>query len=251
MPRMRSRALAAGTRDPRSWRRLVASLLVMRWPRCGGRATARGSAADVPATVRQRHLAGQAMPPVSSACRSSTGQCTCTPGATRARSTRCWSSCSNLAPARRRCCGSAATAPTDLVADARRDPAGGVIILAHKGWLRTTRALAGASARQLIMGINLASGRPALAAAEARAILRGLAAAPHLTRSRSATSPTSTARSPGTGTGGGRRLSRPHGYSLELADSRVLALAGGAPAVPLAGPAFAERQLDGAASPRS
>jgi hypothetical protein len=53
-------------------------------------------------------------------------------------------------------------------------PPGGVKYALTKGWLRTTQALAQALGARLIMGINLASGRPALAAAEARAILEGI-----------------------------------------------------------------------------
>ena len=42
------------------------------------------------------------------------------------------------------------------------------------GWMRTTRAAADALGARLILGINLASGRPALAAAEGRAFVRGI-----------------------------------------------------------------------------
>jgi hypothetical protein len=42
------------------------------------------------------------------------------------------------------------------------------------GWLRTTKALAAATGGQLIMGVNLAGGRPAAAAAEARAFVQGI-----------------------------------------------------------------------------
>jgi hypothetical protein len=40
-----------------------------------------------------------------------------------------------------------------------------------RGWMRTTRALARTLGAQLILGVNLAGGRPALAATEARAML--------------------------------------------------------------------------------
>jgi hypothetical protein len=53
-------------------------------------------------------------------------------------------------------------------------PPGGINYALTKGWLRTTQALSQALGAKLIMGINLASGRPALAAAEARAILEGI-----------------------------------------------------------------------------
>jgi hypothetical protein len=43
-----------------------------------------------------------------------------------------------------------------------------------QGWMRTTRALAGAVGGQLILGVNLAMKRPALAAAEAQGMIAGL-----------------------------------------------------------------------------
>ncbi len=53
-------------------------------------------------------------------------------------------------------------------------PPAGVSYGLTKGWLRTTRALAATLGAKLIMGVNLASNRPALAAAEARALLQGI-----------------------------------------------------------------------------
>jgi hypothetical protein len=53
-------------------------------------------------------------------------------------------------------------------------PPNGVNYALSKGWMRTTQALAGALGAKLIMGINLAAGRPALAAVEARALLQGI-----------------------------------------------------------------------------
>ena len=53
-------------------------------------------------------------------------------------------------------------------------PPGGINYGLTEGWLRTTQALARALRGHLIMGINLAAGRPALAAAEARAIVQGI-----------------------------------------------------------------------------
>ncbi len=53
-------------------------------------------------------------------------------------------------------------------------PPGGISYALTSSWLRTTRALAQALGARLIMGINLAGGRPALAAEEARAILAGV-----------------------------------------------------------------------------
>jgi hypothetical protein len=51
---------------------------------------------------------------------------------------------------------------------------GGIYYRITKGWLRTTRALASDLGAKLILGINLAAGRPAIAAAEGRALLEGI-----------------------------------------------------------------------------
>ena len=53
-------------------------------------------------------------------------------------------------------------------------PPGGINYGLTKGWMRTTQALAASLSAQLILGINMATGRPALAAAEARALLQGI-----------------------------------------------------------------------------
>jgi Glycosyl hydrolase family 79 C-terminal beta domain len=53
-------------------------------------------------------------------------------------------------------------------------PPGNVHYALTGGWLRTTKALASALNARMIMGVNLAGGRPAVAAAEARALLGGI-----------------------------------------------------------------------------
>ncbi len=53
-------------------------------------------------------------------------------------------------------------------------PQGGIYYRLTKGWLRTTQALASDLKAKLILGINLAAGRPAIAAAEGRAFLSGI-----------------------------------------------------------------------------
>jgi hypothetical protein len=53
-------------------------------------------------------------------------------------------------------------------------PPGGIYYRLTKGWLRTTRALAADLNAKLILGINLAAGRPAIAAAEGRAFDSGI-----------------------------------------------------------------------------
>ncbi len=53
-------------------------------------------------------------------------------------------------------------------------PRRGVTYALNRNWMRTTRALARDTHARLIMGVNLAAGRPELAGAEARALLRGV-----------------------------------------------------------------------------
>jgi Glycosyl hydrolase family 79 C-terminal beta domain len=53
-------------------------------------------------------------------------------------------------------------------------PPGGINYRLTDGWLRTTNALAADLNAKLILGINLAAGRPAIAAAEGRAFLQGI-----------------------------------------------------------------------------
>jgi hypothetical protein len=51
---------------------------------------------------------------------------------------------------------------------------GGIYYPLTKGWLRTTQALAADLHAKLILGINFAAGRPAIAAAEGRAFMQGI-----------------------------------------------------------------------------
>jgi hypothetical protein len=51
---------------------------------------------------------------------------------------------------------------------------GGVTYNLNRGWIRTTHALAADLGAKLILGINLATARPALAADEAQALLQGI-----------------------------------------------------------------------------
>jgi len=53
-------------------------------------------------------------------------------------------------------------------------PPGGIYYRLTEGWLRTTHALAADLGAKLILGVNLAAGRPAIAAAESRALLAGV-----------------------------------------------------------------------------
>lgn len=53
-------------------------------------------------------------------------------------------------------------------------PPGAVRYSLTKGWLRMAKSFAADAGAKLIMGVNLAGGRPALAAAEARAFMEGI-----------------------------------------------------------------------------
>ncbi len=53
-------------------------------------------------------------------------------------------------------------------------PPGGINYSLTKGWMRTARAFAQDLGGKLLMGVNLEAGEPALAAAEARALIRGI-----------------------------------------------------------------------------
>jgi hypothetical protein len=53
-------------------------------------------------------------------------------------------------------------------------PPGGIYYPITTGWLRTTKALAADLKAKLILGVNLAAGRPAIAAAEGRAYVSGI-----------------------------------------------------------------------------
>ncbi len=53
-------------------------------------------------------------------------------------------------------------------------PRGGISYALTKGWMRTTQALAADLGAKLILGVNLASDRPALAATEAQALVQGI-----------------------------------------------------------------------------
>jgi hypothetical protein len=53
-------------------------------------------------------------------------------------------------------------------------PPGGINYRLTKGWLRTTKAFVDALGGKLILGVNLAANKPAIAAAESRAFLQGI-----------------------------------------------------------------------------
>jgi hypothetical protein len=109
-----------------------------------------------------------------------------------------------------------------------------------KGWMRTTRALAAALGAKLILGINLATARPALASAEAQALLHGIGARyisaleignePDLYgvfawyRDRQ----------------GHVAFSRPRSYSMSAFTKEYSRWSAALPSLPLVGPSFAE-----------
>jgi hypothetical protein len=119
-------------------------------------------------------------------------------------------------------------------------PPGGISYGLTPGWLRTTRALAQTLGARLILGINLAGGRPTLAAAEARAILQGVG--------RSYVDALEIGNEPDLygvfawyrDRRGGVWFSRGHRYGLGAFIRDFSRWRAALPAVPIAGPALAE-----------
>lgn len=95
------------------------------------------------------------------------------------------------------------------------------------GWLRTTKALATDLNAKLILGVNLAAGRPAIAAAEARAYLSGIG--------RRNIEALEIGNEPNLYSAFDR--SRPHGYKLPAYIKQFTQWSKALPNVPLAGPA--------------
>lgn len=116
----------------------------------------------------------------------------------------------------------------------------GVTYSLTPGWLRVTKALAAATGGQLIMDLNLASGRPAVASAEARAFLQGIGRRyvqafevgnepdlyPYLSWYRDRA--------------GKAKYARGSGYTVNAFTHEFARFRAALPRLPLAGPAFAE-----------
>jgi glycosyl hydrolase family 79 len=117
-------------------------------------------------------------------------------------------------------------------------PPGGISYGLNNDWLRTTRALADALGARLIMGINLAGHRPALAAAEARAIVQGIGSS-HLDALEIGNEPDLYGVFPWyRDRRGGVWWSRSHHYGLGTYLREFSQWRAALPAIPLAGPSF-------------
>lgn len=118
-------------------------------------------------------------------------------------------------------------------------PPGGVDYRLTPGWLRTTRALASAVGARLILGVNLAAGRPALAAAEARAFVHGIGA-PYIQALEIGNEPDIYNLIPWyTDTRGRVFFSRPGNYTFSRYLTEFAHWRAALPPLPLAGPATA------------
>jgi hypothetical protein len=113
-------------------------------------------------------------------------------------------------------------------------------------WLRTTVAFARDARAQLIMGVNLAAGRPAFAAAEARAMLQGIGRR-HIDAFEIGNEPDVYGMFPWYQTRSGHDVySRASSYDLGRYVLQFSAWRRAMPRAPIAGPAFAELTwLDG------
>ena len=116
----------------------------------------------------------------------------------------------------------------------------GVRYALSPGWLRTTHALAAALHAHVIVGVNLAADRPALAATEARALLAGIGRR-YVEALEIGNEPDVYSQFPWyTGHGGLTYYARPPDYDLALYTQDFSRWAAAMPDAPLAGPAFAE-----------
>jgi len=109
-------------------------------------------------------------------------------------------------------------------------------------WLRIVRALAGALKARMIMGVNLAADRPALAAAEARAFLSGIGRR-YIEALEIGNEPDNYGIFPWYRTRNGRGRwvwSRPSNYSLSDFVAQFSRWRAALPSAPVTGPAFAE-----------
>ncbi len=117
-------------------------------------------------------------------------------------------------------------------------PPGGINYALSKGWMRSTQALAAAVGAKLILGINLASGRPALGSAEARALLQGIGRR-YISAFELGNEPDIYGVFAWYKDRRGRVVySRPRSYGLSGLIRDVSHLRAAMPSVPLAGPAF-------------
>ena len=119
-------------------------------------------------------------------------------------------------------------------------PPGGVRYALTPGWLQTTGALAQALNARMIMGVNLASDRPDLAAAEAQALLSGIGTR-YIEAFEIGNEPDVYAMFPWYRNRFGRLFyARPNGWSLDRFIAQFADWRAALPSYPLAGPSFAE-----------
>jgi hypothetical protein len=118
-------------------------------------------------------------------------------------------------------------------------PPAGVTYALTPAWVAEARALAGAVGAQLILGVNLAAGRPGLASAEAQALLSGIGS-PFVAALEIGNEPDVYGVFPWYTGPHGQVFARPAGYDLGSFIHEVVRWDAVLPAVPLAGPAVAE-----------
>jgi hypothetical protein len=119
-------------------------------------------------------------------------------------------------------------------------PPGGVTFALTPDWLRVAHALAADLGARMILGVNLAAGRPALAAAEGRALVQGIGrrylSALEIGNEADLYNSYAWYRTPD-----GRNISaRSPSYSMGDFENEFAAWGAALPRTPLAGPAFAE-----------
>jgi hypothetical protein len=119
-------------------------------------------------------------------------------------------------------------------------PPGGVMYRLTPDWVRTAHALAGALGAHLILGVNLAAARPALAAAEAHALLSGVGRR-YVEAFEIGNEPDVYNVFPWYHTKSGRPVyARGPGYNFGSFTTEFSHWRAAMPAIPAAGPAFAE-----------
>ena len=119
-------------------------------------------------------------------------------------------------------------------------PPGGINYALNPGWMRTTHALAKALGAKMIMGVNLAGGRPAVAAAEARALLAGVGRR-SIQAFEIGNEPDVYGMFPWYRARDGRVFfARGHGYNLNRFIKQFSRWRAAMPTMPVTGPAFAE-----------
>ncbi|HEY1592051.1 MAG TPA: glycosyl hydrolase family 79 C-terminal domain-containing protein [Solirubrobacteraceae bacterium] len=119
-------------------------------------------------------------------------------------------------------------------------PPGGINYALNPGWMRTTRALASTLGAKMIMGVNLAGGRPAVAATESRALIAGVGRN-SVQAFEIGNEPDVYGMFPWYRARDGRVFfARGHGYNLNQFIKQYSRWRAAMPTMPVTGPAFAE-----------